>query len=595
MRLVHVVGVIGVLAGMAGVAGAQLSTAFTYQGRLERDGAPVAGAQDLEFRLFEDAAGTAQVGATLCVDDVQLREGEFSVILDFGDQFSTGRRLFLQLAARGDSAPPCSAGPAFVVMLPRQEVTVAPFSGYALNARIAETALNADNSVTLGGQNATFYRNAANMNAGVLPDVRLSPNIPRLNAAAAFTGAITMSNPSNVIAGSGSGLIDLNASNLTIGTLPGQALSGHYFNTVNLSNTNNVIVGQHSGNGGGLTGLNASSLTFGVVSPLRGGTGSAINNANVGDVLKWNGASFAAQPDANTTYFAGAGLTLAGTTFQINSGQINGGMIGVGAVSSANIGDGAVSAVDMGPSAVASANLALDASSMARVSGGAVSVSAGNVGIGMLPDADRLSVNGTASISGATTISGNLGIGGAPTGNKLNVIGSANVTATMTAGAFAVPSEARSLNLSAADFSGTATVVLDDFGLNHTNMHLVTGGSTVLSTFSLAPVHLPHGAVVTGLTAFVIDSSVLTNVTVTLLRRTPTNVDPGGTMASVVSSGSDNAIRSFSDTSISGAVINNDTSMYYVMASFPPGAATYVDNPNLTAVRISYTTTTPAH
>ena len=595
MRLVRVVGVIGLLSVMAGVAGAQVSTAFTYQGRLERGGAPANGVQDLEFRLFEDGAGTAQIGATLCVDDVQLREGEFSVLLDFGDQFSPGRRLFLQLAARDDSAAPCSAGPAFVVMLPRQEVTVAPFAGYALNARIAESALNADNSVTLGGQNATFYRNAANMNAGVMPDARLSPNIPRLNAAAAFTGAITLSNPSNVIAGSGSGLIDLNASNLTIGTLPGQALSGQYFNAVNLSNTNNVIVGQHSGNGGGLTGLNASSLTFGVVSPLRGGTGSAINSANVGDVLKWNGASFSAQPDANTTYFAGAGLTLAGTTFQINSGQINGGMIGVGAVSSANIGDGTVSAIDMGPNAVASANLALDATSMVRVSGGAVSVSAGNVGIGMLPDADRLSVNGTASISGATTISGNLGIGGAPTASKLNVIGAANVTGSMTAGSFAVPSEARSLILSAADFSGTATVVFDDSGINHTNLHLVTCGSTLLPTFGLAPVHLPQGAVVTGMTAFVIDSSVLTNVTVTLLRRTPANIDLGGTMASVASSGSDNAIRSFSDTSISGAVINNDTSMYYVMATFPLGASAYVDNPNLTGVKINYTTTTPAH
>lgn len=595
MRLERVVGAIGLLAVLAGSAGAQVSTAFTYQGRFEQEGAPVTGAKDLEFRLFEDSAGTAQLGATLCVDDVQIQAGEFSVRLDFGDQFSAGRQLFLQIATRDDASAPCSAGPVFVVMLPRQELTVAPFAGYALNARTAETAASADNSSTLGGQNAAFYRNAANMNAGVLPDARLPANIARLNATTAFTGAVTMSNPANVIAGSGSGLIDLNASNLTIGTLPGQALTGQYFNAVNLSNGNNVIVGQHSGNGGGLTGLNASSLTFGVVSPLRGGTGSAINNANVGDVLKWNGANFVAQPDANTTYFAGAGLSLAGTTFQINSGQINGGMIGVGAVSSANIGDGAVSAADMGPNAVASGNLALDAASLARVSGGALSSSAGNIGIGMLPDADRLSVNGTASISGATTISGNVGIGGAPTASKLTVIGSANVSATMTAGTFAVPSDARSLILSAADFSGTATVVLDDFGLNHTNMHLVTGGSTVLSTFSLAPVRLPHGAVVTGVTAFVIDSSVLTNVTVTLLRRTPANIDPGGTMASITSSGSDNAIRAFSDATISGAVINNDTSMYYVTASFPPGAATYVDNPNLTGVRIDYTTTTPAH
>ncbi|MFZ4572877.1 MAG: hypothetical protein ACOYN0_00685 [Phycisphaerales bacterium] len=595
MKSIRVVGLLGLLLSVVGEASAQVSTAFTYQGRFQRDGVVVTGAHDIEFRLFDQALGGGQVGATMCVDDVPLVAGEFSVLLDFGDQFSAGRRLFLQISTRDDGSAPCSGGSPFVPLLPRQEVTLAPFAGYALNARIAETALSAGNSTSLGGQDASFYRNAANMNAGVLPDIRLSPNVPRLNAAAAFTGAITMSNPANVLAGSGSGLIDLNASNLTSGTLPGQALSGQYFNTVNLSNTNNVLVGQHSGNGSGLTNLNVSNVSLGVLSPLRGGTGSVVNNANVGDVLKWNGANFTAQPDANTTYVAGAGLSLVGTTFQINPGQINGGMIAANTVSSANIGDGAVAAVDLAINSVNSTHLALDAASMLRVSGGAVTVSGGNLGIGIAPDTDRLSVNGTASISGATTITGNVGIGGAPTTSKLNVVGGANVTGPMTAGSFAAPSEARSLFLSAADFTGTATAVLDDSGLNQTNLHLVTCGSSVQSTFALAPVHLPHGAVVTSMTIFVIDGSVLTNVSVNLLRRTPTNVDPGGTVASVSSSGSDSSIRSFVDSTISGATINNDTSMYYVSATFPPGASLYIDNPNLTGVRINYTTTTPAH
>lgn len=66
-----------------------LSTAFTYQGRMQDGGAPADGLHDFRFRLFDAASGGTQVGDTLCFDEVDVINGLFSVQLDFGQQFET--------------------------------------------------------------------------------------------------------------------------------------------------------------------------------------------------------------------------------------------------------------------------------------------------------------------------------------------------------------------------------------------------------------------------------------------------------------------------------------------------------------------------
>jgi len=572
---------------------AQVGTSITYQGRLDSGGQPAGGIYDLQFRLFDAPLGGSQVGPTLCSEDVVTQDGFFTVSLDFGDQYSRGAALYLQVALRPETGLTCATPTGFTTLAPLQAFTITPFAGLATRALASESADTASNASLLGGQNAAFYRNAANLNSGTILDARLSVNIPKLNTANTFTGAISLTNVSNVIAGDGGGLTGLNASNLTSGSLPGQALSGNYFNTVQLTNTNNTLAGTHSGNGSALTGLNASSFTVGVLAPARGGTGTQVTSATTGDVLKWNGVSFTAQADQNTTYSAGSGLTLLGTVFSIGPSQVTGGMLAAGTVTSANIADGTLSAADIGPNAVGSPELALDAASMLRVSGGAVSSSGSNIGIGIAAGADRLRVNGAMAVDGTSTLTGNVGIGGAPATSKLNVVGSANVTGTVTAAALVTTPTARSLILSAADFTGDAKIVFDNTGLNPTNLHFLTCGSTIQGTNGYAPVHLPHGAVVTGLTVYAVDSSVLANVSVFLIRRTPDNTDPGGTLANLTTSGSDSAIRAFADTTVSGGTINNSTSMYYVRVDFPLGASLYLDNPNLVAVKIDYTTTTP--
>src|SRR5262245_12999648 len=72
------------------------TTAFTYQGRLQSAGAAANGLHDLRFRLFDAATGGAQVGATLCVNDVTVSGGLLTATLDFGAQFN-GSPRFLEV------------------------------------------------------------------------------------------------------------------------------------------------------------------------------------------------------------------------------------------------------------------------------------------------------------------------------------------------------------------------------------------------------------------------------------------------------------------------------------------------------------------
>ena len=140
-----------------------------------------------------------------------------------------------------------------------------------------------------------------------------------------------------------------NAANLT-GTLPGGLLSGNYANALTLSNASNSL----SGNGAGLTNVTAVNFT-GSLSGDVTGTQSATTVARLqsrpvastaptsNQVLKWTGSQWAPGTDTDTLYTAGAGLSLSGTQFSV------------------------------APNGITNAMLASDASSLSKVSGGAMS------------------------------------------------------------------------------------------------------------------------------------------------------------------------------------------------------------------------------
>lgn len=186
--------------------GQAIGTSFTYQGRLDDAGAPASGVYDLQFRLFT-AAGV-QVGPTVCSEDVGVTAGAFSVPLDFGAVFDGTQRL-LEISVRPGAGVTCSNAAGFTTLSPRQSVSAGPYALYALTAASA---------AQFGGQPASFYQNAANLSSGTLPSARL---------AGTYSGALTLTNAANVLAGSGAALTALNAGGVSTGTLADARLSAN--------------------------------------------------------------------------------------------------------------------------------------------------------------------------------------------------------------------------------------------------------------------------------------------------------------------------------------------------------------------------------
>lgn len=105
-----------------------VGSAFTYQGVLDRDGAPVTGLADIRFSLWDAPSGGINVASTLVALNVPVAGGKFAVELDFGLAPFTGQARYLQMDVR----QPAGSG-TYRALLPRQSILPSPFALYALN------------------------------------------------------------------------------------------------------------------------------------------------------------------------------------------------------------------------------------------------------------------------------------------------------------------------------------------------------------------------------------------------------------------------------------------------------------------------------
>ncbi len=102
------------------------STAFTYQGSLIESGVPASGLYDLRFTLHDALASGSQVGPLVCVNNVPVSEGVFSVAIDFGPQFAASASRYLEVHVRQDSGLTCASSSGFTALSPRQAITATP-------------------------------------------------------------------------------------------------------------------------------------------------------------------------------------------------------------------------------------------------------------------------------------------------------------------------------------------------------------------------------------------------------------------------------------------------------------------------------------
>jgi hypothetical protein len=105
-----------------------LGPAFTYQGELRTLSGVANGNYDLEFRLYAQPLGGAQLGATVSANGIAVNDGLFSVPLDFGPAQFAGERQWLEIRVRA------AGGGSYETLTPRTELTAAP---YAWSAAVA--------------------------------------------------------------------------------------------------------------------------------------------------------------------------------------------------------------------------------------------------------------------------------------------------------------------------------------------------------------------------------------------------------------------------------------------------------------------------
>ena len=127
---------------------APLGTAFTYQGRLNDGGNPANGSYDLKFTLFDQASAGGVIAGPLTNSPVNVSNGLFTVVLDFGSVFS-GDARWLEIGARATGTG------AFTVLSPCQPLTPSPYALYAPESGAAEVANGVAPGVVTGAGIAT--------------------------------------------------------------------------------------------------------------------------------------------------------------------------------------------------------------------------------------------------------------------------------------------------------------------------------------------------------------------------------------------------------------------------------------------------------
>ena len=108
-----------------------VTTAFTYQGRLNESNAPASGSYDIAFTLYATNVTGSGVAGPVLNTNVIVTNGLFTTTVDFGPGIFTGTNYWLELAVSTNGAN------AFSVLAPRQALTPTPYATFAEGADAA--------------------------------------------------------------------------------------------------------------------------------------------------------------------------------------------------------------------------------------------------------------------------------------------------------------------------------------------------------------------------------------------------------------------------------------------------------------------------
>lgn len=579
---------------------------ITYQGRLDEGGSPASGAYDLRFRLYADAVSGTPIGE-VCLNDVEVTDGLFTVSLQFGNPFD-GTTRFLEVLVRPDQGQDCTSIAGFTFLGARQPLTFAPMALFAQQAGSANSAITANtatNATQLNGQSAAFYTSATNLTSGTIPSARISGS---------YSSAINLTNASNTYFGSGAGLSGLNAANIATGVIGDARLPTNLLRTdattsilsgalrVGAANSSTVTlppqlqIGPIAADQSALAYMrvSGSSTTIGARpnAAVADGTlillardtdvngspliqfGRALSDSmgsystsiailddgsmrfgtpslpHSGELSIAHGAS-TASPHINLLQTGGSGFARLGFT-HVNTDR---GWIIAGRNSDTDIASDQLNFFHNG-GAVSGAGNVLSLSGDAGSGSGRVGVNTASP-IASLHVVGNLHLQGTGqdiSIPTNETLQVGHYDGNAFT-TRLSINQSGNATftgnvAAATATRWETIGAANLLPVSRMEHAGGQPVYLRQVG---------GVGANAVGTISL-----PHGATVTAIRARVLDSSPDADVRVVLIRRSFASTSPGDDVTEAVSSGVNGSSYTISSSSVSNGVVDNQNYHYEV-------------------------------
>ncbi|MBI4325198.1 MAG: tail fiber domain-containing protein [Chloroflexi bacterium] len=109
-------------------------TAFTYQGRLNVNGASASGTYDFRYRLALDPDGNNYFGPSVLASGQAISNGLFTATLDFGAGAFNGGNYWLEIGVR------TNGGGGYTTLNPLQSVTPAPYAIFSGTATTATTS-----------------------------------------------------------------------------------------------------------------------------------------------------------------------------------------------------------------------------------------------------------------------------------------------------------------------------------------------------------------------------------------------------------------------------------------------------------------------
>jgi hypothetical protein len=298
-------------------------TAFSYQGQLSASGTPANGGYDMSFTLYTTNVTGVPIAGPVTNTAVAVSNGLFSTTIDFGNVYS-GQSNWLEIAVSTNGAN------AFTTLAPRQQLDPVPYAITAANLSGMVSSTQLPSSVITNGASGinvsgTFTGNGSGITnvPGTLPQTVTSGTSISAQPNTAYnltsSSLVTVSLPSSAdvgdvvqVNGTGSGGWQADAQGGAIST--GLAGSSQEFQYLG-NEVWQPLTPSFGDNGQELINLNASQLTSGTV-PLAQLPAVVVTNNETGVTLSGtfsgNGSGLTRLP-SNVITNTETGITLSGT------------------------------------------------------------------------------------------------------------------------------------------------------------------------------------------------------------------------------------------------------------------------------------------